>query len=122
MPPGSAGVKVGTEQYTETADPDSVERQVAPEESAAMHEAHVASRLRGVTARPTRASACLYTVTSDRNFIVDRAPGRARVHLISACSGHGFKHSAAIGEAVAQRLTGEASLPLEPFSLARFAR
>ena len=42
--------------------------------------------------------------------------------VVSACSGHGFKHSAGIGEAVAQRLAeGRAQVDLAPFTLSRFA-
>jgi sarcosine oxidase len=64
---------------------------------------------------------CLYTVTPDSGFIIDRHPRMERVTVISACSGHGFKHSAGIGEAVARMLTrsGE-DASLAPFSLARF--
>jgi glycine/D-amino acid oxidase-like deaminating enzyme len=44
-----------------------------------------------------------------------------RVQVVSACSGHGFKHSAAIGEAVAQRATtGSSTLDLSSFGLRRF--
>jgi sarcosine oxidase len=41
------------------------------------------------------------------------------VLFASACSGHGFKHSAALGEALAQTLAGGGSkIDLSPFSLA----
>jgi sarcosine oxidase len=60
-------------------------------------------------------------VTPDRGFIIDRHPEMDRVHVVSACSGHGFKHSAGIGEAVAADLAGGAGRPdLTPFALARF--
>jgi len=40
--------------------------------------------------------------------------------VASPCSGHGFKHSAAIGEAIAELvLTGKSGLDLAPFLLAR---
>lgn len=40
--------------------------------------------------------------------------------VVSACSGHGFKHSAGIGEAVAQMLCdGRSEIDLQPFRLAR---
>ena len=43
--------------------------------------------------------------------------------MASPCSGHGFKHSAAIGEAIAELVvTGRSRFDLTPFSLARFAR
>jgi sarcosine oxidase len=44
------------------------------------------------------------------------------VLFASACSGHGFKHSAALGEALAQLLTtGRSAVDLSCFSLARLA-
>ncbi len=118
---GREGVKVASESYARDTDPDRLLRDVTAAESAAMHAAHVEGRLRGVTSRVTGAAACLYTVTPDAGFIVDNLPGQDRVLAISACSGHGFKHSAALGEAVAQRLVeGRSAIDLSPFSIDRF--
>ncbi len=65
---------------------------------------------------------CLYTVTPGFGFVIDRHPDWENVLVASPCSGHGFKHSAAIGEALAERVTlGTSRLDLAPFSLARFA-
>jgi sarcosine oxidase len=118
MLPGSAGVKVASERYGVATDPETVDREVSTTESAEMYRRHVAGRLRGVTPRSSRAAACVYTVVPGSRFLVDRAPGRERVTVVSACSGHGFKHSAALGEAVAERLLAGASrIDLAPFSL-----
>jgi sarcosine oxidase len=44
------------------------------------------------------------------------------VLLVSPCSGHGFKHSAGLGEAIAQRITtGTSDADLSPFRIGRFA-
>ena len=68
-----------------------------------------------------KAATCLYTVTPDFGFVIDTLPGAHRVIVASPCSGHGFKHSAAIGEALAQRVVDGASrLDLGAFALARF--
>ena len=40
--------------------------------------------------------------------------------VVSACSGHGFKHSAGVGEAVASTLSGAPALSLQRFALSRF--
>jgi sarcosine oxidase len=53
-----------------------------------------------------RAVACKYTVTAGFRFLIDRMPGSDRVWVASACSGHGFKHSAAVGEALAEMSIG----------------
>ncbi len=42
-------------------------------------------------------------VTPDAKFVIDYADTDQHVLFASACSGHGFKHSAAVGEALAQR-------------------
>ncbi|ALM85615.1 N-methyl-L-tryptophan oxidase [Bordetella sp. N] len=118
---GDPRLKVATEQYATSTTPYTINREVAPEESAAMYEANVRGRLAGVTARVAKAAACLYTVTPDRRFIIDRHPEHDRITVISACSGHGFKHSAGIGEAVAQQVVESRSdIDLAPFSMARF--
>lgn len=115
--PDGAGVKVASERYATPTDPDEVDRTVTPAETAAIFARHVAGRLRGVTTNCLGASACLYTVTPDAGFVVDDA----RIVSVSACSGHGFKHSAALGEAIAQLVTtGSSDIDLAPFALGRF--
>jgi sarcosine oxidase len=117
---GTQGLKVATETYANATDPDRVERHVAPAESETMFAEHVGPRLHGVTSRVLRSAACLYTVTPDSGFVVDKLPGYERIIALSACSGHGFKHSAALGEAIAQHLTEErSSLDLSAFKLGR---
>ena len=121
VPAGSTGVKVATEQYEETvADPDLLRRAVSPGEQEAMYRDHVQGRLRGVRPGALRSSACMYTVTPDSGFVVDWLPGNGRVLVASACSGHGFKHSAGLGEAIAQGITDTAP-QLKQFGSARLA-
>lgn len=117
---GSGEAKVATEQYGAACDPDAMDRAVAQAEAAAMHAAHVAGRLRGAAPAPSRSLACLYTVTSDSGFVIDRHPEMDRVIVVSACSGHGFKHSAGIGDAVAElACDGRSSVDLAPFRFSR---
>ena len=119
--PDGLGVKIATEQYGLTADPETMVRGVDATETAALYQRHVAGRLIEMTPVASRAESCLYTVTPDAGFIVDAQPGHDRVLVISACSGHGFKHSAALGEAVAETLTeGGSRIDLSAFSLARY--
>jgi sarcosine oxidase len=118
FPTVSAGVKLAREQFAEGTDPDHVARDVSPAESADMYATHVHGRLRGVSDRCLRAETCLYTVATDSRFLIDRHPESDRVIVASPCSGHGFKHSAAIGEALAElALSGSSRLDLSPFSL-----
>ena len=85
-----------------------------------MFERHVRGRLRGLTAECVHAASCMYTVSEDAGFVIDRHPSLDHVTVVSACSGHGFKHSAAIGEALARQLCGHDDGSLRPFALARF--
>lgn len=117
---GEASVKVASEQYRTTTTADAVDRSVDAAEPEAFYRRCVQGRLAGVSGRVVRSAACLYTLTPDRNFIIDQHPASERITVISACSGHGFKHSAGIGEAVAAWLaTGRSPVDLAPFGLAR---
>lgn len=90
FPSSNGVVKVATESFT---------REIPPEE---MYASLVAPHLRGVGARCVKTVRCLYTATPDFSFLIDRHPRMDRVIVASPCSGHGFKHSAAIGEALAE--------------------
>jgi sarcosine oxidase len=120
--PGDPRLKVATEQYATSTTADTVNRGVDPAESAKFYRDHVQGRLAGATPRVIETAACLYTVTPDRGFIIDRHPDQDRVFVISACSGHGFKHSAGIGNVVAEKVAeGRSAIDLSPFSVSRFA-
>ena len=122
LPMVSAGVKLATEQFRETTAPDRVVREVSPAEIASLYATHVRGRIVGVGEHCVRAEACLYTVTADSRFLIDRHPDSERIIVASPCSGHGFKHSAAIGEAIAELvLAGKSRLDLAPFSRARLS-
>lgn len=117
------GVKIATEQYEATVDPDAVPRTVSNWEVGDMYNEYIAPRFPDLSGEFLRAAICLYTVTPDAKFIVDTFCDRKNVMFASACSGHGFKHSAAIGEALALWALGQASrIDLSPFRLDRFRR
>ncbi|MGN6407851.1 MAG: FAD-dependent oxidoreductase [Curtobacterium sp.] len=60
----------------------------------------------GIDTTGASATACLYTMTPDKRFVVGALPDRPEVLLAAACSGHGFKFGPAIGEAVADLVQG----------------
>jgi sarcosine oxidase len=85
-----------------------------------IYRAHVAPRLNGVGRSCVEAKTCFYTEAPHYQFIVDRHPTIEAVTVVSACSGHGFKHSAALGEAIAEMISSERTeAKLAVFSLAR---
>jgi sarcosine oxidase len=111
---GRAGVKVATEQYAQACEPDAVDWTVSQDESRAMFEAHVRGRLAGVSAARIDAKACLYTWNgrSDEDghqgrFLIGPHASVPGVTVVSACSGHGFKHSLGLGDALARQLLDE---------------
>jgi sarcosine oxidase len=118
----AGGIKIATEQYTTTTSPERVDREVSDDEKRAMYRNLVLPYLPWVGARCVKAVSCLYTATADFHFVVDRHPRMPNAIVASPCSGHGFKHSAAVGEALAQlMLEGASALDLAPFSLGRFS-
>jgi sarcosine oxidase len=115
------GVKIASEQFGVETTPESVDAKVSEPEIRAMYDTYVAPNLSGVSGKCLRAVTCLYTVTPDFGFVIDTHPDFERVLVVSACSGHGFKHSAAIGEALAERIIDGASrLDLGGFTIKRF--
>jgi len=59
-----------------------------------------------------------YNAADPGRFMIGPHPRVAGVTVVSACSGHGFKHSAAIGESVAQSIVGETpTCSLEAFAI-----
>lgn len=114
-------LKMMTEQYVDTTHPDLVSRTAQPDEIEQMYQHFIRRKIKGVTSNCLQATVCLYTVTPDEHFVIDFHPNSDRVLVASPCSGHGFKHSAAIGECLAQMaLTGESEIDMQPFSFARF--
>lgn len=102
---GTQAVKLSGEQFEiETAAWDILDRVVTPAESAALH-AHTRGRLDQLRKYPVKTASCVYTHTQDGRFLTEFVDEHERLLLVSACSGHGFKHSAAIGEQAAFQVT-----------------
>lgn len=65
-------------------------------------------------------AACMYTLTPDENFIVDRHPESPAVVFAAGLSGHGFKFTPVLGEALAELASaGRTTLPMKFLSLNR---
>ena len=70
---------------------------------------------------PLRAVECAYTLTPDEHFVVGRHPQHDTVLLACGFSGHGFKFTPVIGEALAQLVVdGVSEHSLELFDPRRF--
>ena len=70
----------------------------------------------------THYSVCMYTLTPDEHFVVDRHPADERIVLAAGLSGHGFKFTCVLGEALAElALAGSTELPIGFVSLKRWS-
>jgi sarcosine oxidase len=113
-------VKIATEQYVDETTPETVDRTVADEEIRNMHATYVGPYFAGLGDTCVNAVVCLYTCVERARFIIDLHPDSARIVIASPCSGHGFKHSAAIGEALAEMaIHGQSRFDLAGFRIGR---
>ncbi|CAN5354488.1 N-methyl-L-tryptophan oxidase [soil metagenome] len=116
------GIKIATEQYSETTTPKDVVRTVSQAEIERMYEQYVAPNFVGVGPECIKSTVCLYTMTPNGDFIIDQHPDYTNVLLASACSGHGFKHSAAVGQILAElALQGKTDFDIQAFRLQSFS-
>lgn len=112
------GLKVATHGLGTPADPDMLDRSVHPEDEAPVR-AFLRAHLPVADAPLRQAKICMYTVTPDEHFVVDR---EGPVAYASACSGHGFKFASVIGEVLADlALDGRTAHPIGFLAAARFA-
>ncbi|HEV7280158.1 MAG TPA: N-methyl-L-tryptophan oxidase [Pirellulaceae bacterium] len=108
---GEEGVKLAEHSGgEEIADPDQVWREIDQAERSRVI-AFARQHLPGL-GEPGRHETCLYTMSPDGHFIVDRHPHHPRVAFAAGLSGHGFKLAPALGEALADyAVLGRTSLP-----------
>lgn len=109
-------IKVASESFLEIDHPDTVSRIITAQEQQDFLMEKISGRLCHLENKVEKSQVCMYTVTPNANFVVDELPDFPEVLLASACSGHGFKHSAALGEAIADHLLDKKTkVNLKPF-------
>jgi sarcosine oxidase len=117
MAGGAPGVKVAAHVPGPAVDPrDGPFGEIDPglEQEAA---AYVAERLPGLDPAGLGPETCLYTMTADEDFVLDRA---GPVVVGGGCSGHAFKFGPLLGEVLAGLALGtEPPAGLERFALRR---
>ena len=104
---GSSQIKISREIDSGPINPDAPPLPVSEEEIVSMFRHHAKGRIAGLTNHCTKAASCFYTVTPNNMFLMAAHPKLKNVFVISACSGHGFKHSTALGEAMASHVLGK---------------
>jgi sarcosine oxidase len=115
------GIKVAQHSGGQAiADPANVNRSIDPDDERNLQE-FLSDCLPHVSDRVTDHAVCLYTMSPDENFIVDRHPARENVVFAAGLSGHGFKFAPVLGRALADlAMNGNTLLPIDFLSLCRF--
>jgi sarcosine oxidase len=118
---GETGVKIAKHHHAdETVDPDRVERAISADDERLIRAA-LEDHLPAANGPLAQVKTCLYTVTPDRDFVIDRLPGAPNVIVASPCSGHGFKFAPVLGEILADlAASGATRHDISRFALARF--
>ena len=122
FPPWRGGLlKIAKHHHrNETVDPDHVDRVVSAEDEALIRPA-VGQYIPAAAGALRFAKTCLYTMTPDRDFLIDRLPGEPNIVVASPCSGHGFKFAPVVGEILADLTTeGGTGHDISRFRLNRF--
>ena len=116
------GLKVGNHLGGEVvADPLKVDRALHASDQEPI-KAFLRAHMPSVDLQPSSHAVCLYTMSPDEHFLVDRDPTESRVAFAAGLSGHGYKFAPVLGAALADlALDGHTKLPIEFLSLKRFA-
>ncbi|WP_166426813.1 N-methyl-L-tryptophan oxidase [Labedella populi] len=118
------GVKVGLHDQDGpvVGDPSRNPAEVTAAETARVEE-FVSRQFDGLVPTAVHAKGCMITLTPDENFSVGTLREHPDVVLLAACSGHGFKHSPAIGEIGADlAILGRTTTDISPLDPHRFTR
>ncbi len=93
-------------------DPLAVDREVDPQDQKRV-EQFLAAWLPNVSKTLADHQVCMYTMTPDEHFVVDRHGESSQVVFAAGLSGHGFKFTGVLGEALADMSQGrQPALPM----------
>ena len=111
---GEPAVKVAWDRCEVVTDPDSRTFEPRADVIEAVR-GFAAERLPGAVGDVRLAKTCLYTLTPDRDFIVDRVPGTENVYT-AVGAGHAFKFASLLGRILADlALDGATGHDISPF-------
>lgn len=114
------GLKVGIHAGSEATDPDHTLRSV-DDEFVTLVRGFLRTRIPAGDSPPKSSRVCLYTMTPDEHFILDRHPAYPYIAIGAGFSGHGFKFGILNGRILADLLlAGETPHDISEFRLQRF--
>lgn len=107
---------------TRVEDPLKLDRSLAAEDTHGP-ERFIHEILPSLSPKPSRHGVCMYTMTDDAQFIIDRHPEFENVVLAAGFSGHGFKFMSAMGAIMTElAVDGETESEIGFLGLDRFTR
>lgn len=113
-------LKLGNHSDMHQIDPDTFNRDVTLADVTDDFVHFVTTMLNGVRPNTTATSVCMYTMTPDEDFIIDRHPVHGNVSLAAGFSGHGFKFAPVVGEHLADLATSQSATAIPMFAIDRF--
>jgi sarcosine oxidase len=115
---GEPAVKIAWDRCEIVTDPDT--RSFEPRADVTDAVRHFAGRhLPGAAGEVHLAKTCLYTLTPDRDFVVDRVPGTENVYT-AVGAGHAFKFASLLGRILTDlALDGTTAHDISPFAADR---
>jgi sarcosine oxidase len=123
FPDFGEGVKAAFHGYGATTAPEHLDREIDAGRDVEPIAQAMEDWMPGATLRYREGKACMYSLTPDRHFIVDRDPRDPRVVICGGFSGHGFKFAPVIGEIASQlALDGQTPYDVAFLSLRRFEK
>ena len=121
FPDFGAGVKVAFHGFGDLTAADELNRDVDPARDVEPVARATDAWMPGAAASFREAKPCMYSLTPDGNFVIDRDPDHSNVVLCGGFSGHGFKFAPVIGEIAADlALDGGSRHQIDFLSLRRF--
>jgi glycine/D-amino acid oxidase-like deaminating enzyme len=100
-------------------DPLTVNRNIDPHDRKQVED-FLTQYLPGVSRSLRKHVTCMYTMSPDSHFVVDRHPQYPQVALVAGLSGHGFKFASVLGEILTElTLDGRPTAPIEFLRLNR---
>ncbi len=119
MPTPNGQVKIGHDKHLrQPIDPEAMPIAANAEDGAFLSRC-ARQYLVGFHEQPTAMRPCIYTLSEDHHFLIDRHPARENVLIFSCCSGHGFKYAPVYGEIAADLIGGAARDDLASLRLRR---
>jgi monomeric sarcosine oxidase len=115
---GLDAVKMAPKELPETVDPETVKRTVDDDQITGCREAFRRFVPELADSEVVRSKVCLYDMTENSDFVMDRDPESSEIVYGYGFSGHGFKFAPLVGKLLAElALDSKPSFDLERFSI-----